>query len=79
MTRKALPSVVKPKSVTAGRAGSRSPARAAPSFSSAGAFCTSSGGEVTVISLTATAWPVRLSIARRTVPPRVDRRIFSNV
>ena len=79
IARKALPSVVKPESSTAGRLGCPAiAASVAPSFSNSGAAATSRGGEVTVISLTATICPDLASAARSTVPKRVDFRIFSS-
>jgi hypothetical protein len=78
IARKAAPSVVRPESRTAGRAGCPRPATAAASFSSSGAPATSRGDEATVISFTATVRPDLESEARRTVPKRVDLRIFSS-
>ena len=67
-----------PESDTAGRAGCSNPASAAASLSNSGASATSRAGLVTVICFTATDRPVWVSVALRTVPKRVDLRIFSS-
>ncbi len=78
MARKAAPSEENPESRTAGRPGWLIPASDDASASNSGAPAVSRDGEATVISFTATVRPDRASAARRTVPKRVDFRIFSS-
>ncbi len=60
------------------QAGMAIPASDDASFSNSGAPAASRDGEATVISFTATVRPDCASAARRTVPKRVDFRIFSS-